>query len=178
MSVDTTPAVLEVRNPADGSLVNSVPIMDARAVNEAAAELRMAQVGWQALGPDGRATWLRRWRDWILAHADELTDLLQAETGKARPDALIEPVASCEFISYYADNAAAFLADEKVKPAGPMTLPKRLTKVYSPVPGRRHHHALELPDHAVPDGRRARRSPPAARCCRSRRRRRRWRAPG
>jgi len=134
VSVDTTSAVLEVRNPADGSLVGSVPIQDARTVNAAATELRMAQPAWEALGPDGRAVWLRRWRDWILAHADELTDLLQAETGKARPDALIEPVASCEFISYYADNAAGFLADERVKPAGPMTLPKKLTKVYSPYP--------------------------------------------
>ena len=134
MSVDTTPAVLEVRNPADGDIVGTVPVMDAAAVNAAAAELRLAQEGWAALGAEGRATWLRRWRDWILAHADELADLLQAETGKARPDATIESVASCEFISYYADNAAAFLADERVKPAGPMTLPKRLTKVYSPYP--------------------------------------------
>ncbi|PWN03202.1 aldehyde dehydrogenase [Nocardioides silvaticus] len=134
MSVDTTPAVLDVRNPADGSVVDSVPVMDARAVNEAAAELRMAQVGWEAIGPEGRAAWLRRWRDWILAHAEELTDLLVSETGKARPDAVIEPVASCEFISYYADHAAEFLADEKVKPVGPMTMPKRLTKVYSPYP--------------------------------------------
>ncbi|KAA1421722.1 aldehyde dehydrogenase family protein [Nocardioides humilatus] len=134
MSVETAPAVLEVRNPADGSLVESLPIDDARAVNEIAAELRMAQVGWEAIGPEGRAAWLHRWRDWILAHADELTDLLVSETGKARPDALIEPVASCEFISYYADNAAAFLADDHVKPAGPMSLPKKLTKVYSPYP--------------------------------------------
>jgi len=134
VSVDTAPAVLEVRNPADGSLVDTVPVMDATAVNAATAELRMAQVGWEALGADRRAVWLRRWRDWILAHAEELADLLQAETGKARPDAIIEPIASCELVSYYADNAAAFMADEKVKPAGPMSLPKKLTKVYSPYP--------------------------------------------
>lgn len=134
MSVDTAPAVLEVRSPADGSVVGSVPVMDTTAVNAAAAELRLAQAGWEALGAEGRATWLRRWRDWILAHAEELADLLQAETGKARPDAIIEPIASCEFLSYYADHAADFLAEENVRPAGTMSLPKKLTKVYSPYP--------------------------------------------
>ncbi len=134
MSVDTAPAVLEVRNPADGSLVGTVPVTDATAVNAAAAELRMAQVGWEKLGPDGRAQWLRRWRDWILSHSDELIDVLISETGKVRNDAALEVMASCEFISYYADHAAEYMADEKVKPTGPLSMPKKLTKVFSPHP--------------------------------------------
>ncbi len=133
MSVETA-TTLEVTNPADGSVVGVVPIMDAREVREAAAELRMAQVAWQELGPDGRKVWMHKWRTWILDHIEELTDLLQAETGKARPDARLEPGASCEIISYYADNAAEFLADEKVKPAGPLSAAKSLAKVYSPHP--------------------------------------------
>ncbi len=134
MTVDTSTPVIDVRNPADGSLVGSVRELDATAVNAAAAELRMAQVAWAELGGDGRARWMRRWRDWILGHADELIDVLVSETGKVRNDAALEVMASCEFISYYADNAARFTADENVKPVGPMTLPKKLTKVYSPYP--------------------------------------------
>lgn len=137
MSLDTTPvspAVLEVRNPADGRVVGSVPVMGARTVNEIAAELRMAQVGWEGLGPEGRAAWLTRWRDWILDHSDELTDLLQSETGKTRPDALIEPVGGVDFINFFAGHAAEYLADERVKPSGPLTMTKRLTKVYAPYP--------------------------------------------
>lgn len=134
MSVDARPATLEVTNPADGSVVGHVPIMDARAVNAAAAELRMAQVGWQEIGPEGRAVWLRKWRSWILAHLDEIVDLLQKESGKSLPDATVEPGASCEVINYYADNAARFMADEKVKPAGALSMAKNLAKLYVPHP--------------------------------------------
>ena len=70
-----------------------------------ARDLRLAQTAWRDMGPRARAGWLRTWRGWILDHTDELTDLLVAETGKVRPDALVETTASCEFISYYADHA-------------------------------------------------------------------------
>ena len=134
MRTTTTAATLEVRNPSDGRLVQNVPVDDRESVNRIAAELRLAQRAWAEAGPRQRARWMRRWRDWILAHTDELTDLLQAETGKVRPDALVETTASCEFITYYADHAEGFLADEKVGSSGLLSLPKRLSKTYQPYP--------------------------------------------
>lgn len=77
---------------------------------------------------------MHRWRDWILSHTDELTELLQAETGKVRPDALVETTASCEFITYYADHAEQFMAEETVRPSGVLSLPKRLSKSFHPYP--------------------------------------------
>lgn len=86
MSTATTADALDVRNPADGRLVATVPPIDTReTVNSIAADLRRAQLGWAQASPRQRSRWLHRWRDWILAHTDELTDLLQAETGKVRP---------------------------------------------------------------------------------------------
>ncbi|NKQ58747.1 aldehyde dehydrogenase family protein [Amycolatopsis sp. K13G38] len=126
--------LLEVRNPADNYLLATLDVDGEVAVADAAADLRRAQAAWAESGPQARAQWLRRWRSWILDHTDELTALLQAETGKVRPDALVETTASCEFISHYADNAARYLADESVKPAGPLSLPKRLYTRYSPYP--------------------------------------------
>jgi betaine-aldehyde dehydrogenase len=134
MSTTTTARALDVRNPADGRLVASVPMDDRETVNRIAADLRGAQVGWAEAGPRERARWLHRWRGWILAHTDELTDLLQAETGKVRPDALVETTASCEFITYYADHAERFLAGDKVRSSGLLSLPKRLSKAYHPYP--------------------------------------------
>ncbi|WP_036492574.1 aldehyde dehydrogenase family protein [Nocardioides sp. CF8] len=132
MSTTTSDHALDVYNPADGRLVATLPTDSAESVAVAAASLRDAQVAWAALDPRQRASWLRRWRDWILAHTDELTDLLQAETGKVRPDALVETTASCEFITYYADHAAEFLAEEKVRSTGLLSLAKRLSKSYHP----------------------------------------------
>lgn len=134
MSTALSVDVLEVLSPSDGRVVGKVPLDDRAVVNRVATELREAQAAWAEAGPRERARWLRRWRDWILAHTDELTDLLQSETGKVRPDALVETTASCEFINYYADNAEKFLADQKVRPAGLLSLPKRLFKTFHPYP--------------------------------------------
>jgi acyl-CoA reductase-like NAD-dependent aldehyde dehydrogenase len=103
-------SALDIRRPIDGTVVGSVPVADATRVQAITADLRAAQTEWRDIGPAARAVWLRRWRTWILEHTDELTDMLVAETGKVRPDALVETTASCEFISYYADHAKAFLA--------------------------------------------------------------------
>lgn len=132
MSTTVTVHHLEVRSPADGRLVGSVPVDSGPAVAQIAEGLRAAQTDWTATSPQERAVWLRRWRDWILSHVDELTDLLQAETGKVRPDALVETTASCEFITYYADHAAEFMADESAKTSGLLSLPKRLSKSFHP----------------------------------------------
>lgn len=127
-------ATLNIQRPSDGEAVGSVHIVDPVGVHATAEELRAAQVEWRDMGPAARATWLRRWRSWILDHTDELTDLLMAETGKVRPDALIETTGSCEFISFYADHAKEFLASERVGPGGLINLPKRLTRSYRPYP--------------------------------------------
>jgi acyl-CoA reductase-like NAD-dependent aldehyde dehydrogenase len=134
MSTTAVVQHLAVRSPVDGRLVDSVPMDTAPDVARMAEALREAQGDWAAAGPRRRAEWLRRWRDWILAHTDELTDLLMAETGKVRPDALVETTASCEFISYYADHAVEFLADRPAKSSGLLSLPKRLSTSFHPHP--------------------------------------------
>lgn len=125
---------LDIRRPASGEEIRSIPVDDAARVHAMARDLRSAQIAWRDIGPEARAGWLRRWRAWILDHTDELTDLLIAETGKVRLDALVETTASCEFISYYADHAKKFMAPEQVPSTGLLSLPKRLTRSYRPYP--------------------------------------------
>lgn len=125
---------IEVRNPADGSVVGSVPVDGPEAVAAKARELRLFQPEWEAMGARGRKPWLLKFQDWILDNADHITDVLQSETGKARAEATIEAPLSADLLKYWAGNAEAFLADRHPKPHSPLGKTKRLTTVHHPYP--------------------------------------------
>jgi acyl-CoA reductase-like NAD-dependent aldehyde dehydrogenase len=124
--------MFDVHCPADGRVVGTVANTSRADVERTAAALRAHQPSWEALGPRGRARWLRALRDWLLDNDGVVADVLQSETGKPRAEAALETPVVCDIINFYADNAAAFLADEKVKASGALSLPKRLRKVYRP----------------------------------------------
>lgn len=123
---------LTVFNPADSSVAGVVAETGPEAVAAAVDALRREQVEWEAMGPIGRAVWMRRWRDWLLDNESRLADVLQSETAKPRAEAGIEPTLACDMINYFADHAAEFLRDSRRKPHGPLGLTKRLTTVYRP----------------------------------------------
>jgi len=110
------PQLLEVRSPADGAMLDNVPLGGAADVAAAAGRLRTAQPAWEALGPEGRAVWLGRWRDWLLDEQDRLTELICRETGKAYGDAAIEVPSAVQTINYFAEHGAAFLREERPRP--------------------------------------------------------------
>ncbi len=125
---------IEVRNPADGSVVGSVPIDTPDTVAVKARELRLYQPEWEAMGVTGRKPWLLKLQDWILDNAEQLTDVVQSETGKARAEASTEAPMSADLIKYWARNAGAFLADGHPKPHNLLMRTKRLTTVHHPYP--------------------------------------------
>jgi hypothetical protein len=107
-----------VRCPATGERVGAVPVTPRPEIEAAAARLRAAQPAWQAMGAEGRAEWLGRWRDWLFDHEDELSRLMQRESGKSWGDTALEVPFATVFINYWAENAVKFLADENVSPTG------------------------------------------------------------
>ncbi len=127
------PHEVVVTCPATGQAVGSVPVATSVEVEAVAARLRAAQPGWKQMGVEGRSRWLGKWRDWLIDHRDELLTLLQLETGKSWGDANIE-TAGVQFINYWIDNAADFLADETVRPYGAANAAKKLTIAYEPYP--------------------------------------------
>lgn len=128
----STEGKLEVRNPADGSVVGVVTDMAADQVDQLATELRAAQPAWEALGPQGRARHLRDWLDWIVDHQDHILGLVHREAGKSWGDAQIELMVAMEVINYYAKHGPAFLADETRRPHGPASVTKSLKIRYRP----------------------------------------------
>jgi acyl-CoA reductase-like NAD-dependent aldehyde dehydrogenase len=109
-------------------------VQSAEAVTAVVDELRSHQPSWEALGPDARAVWLRKLRNWLLDNESRLVDIVTAETGKPRVEAAFEVMVTCDLINYYADRARKFLAPRKLRPHGPLTATKKLTTVYRPYP--------------------------------------------
>jgi acyl-CoA reductase-like NAD-dependent aldehyde dehydrogenase len=128
----STEEKLEVRNPADGSIVGVVADMSADQVGQLAAELRAAQPAWEALGPEGRARHLLNWLDWIVDHQEHILGLVHREAGKSWGDAQIELMVCMEVINYFAKHGAEFLADETRRPHGPASMTKNLRIRYRP----------------------------------------------
>ena len=134
--MQAAPAItsITVRNPADGSVVGSVPIDTPDTVAAKAAALRAAQPEWEALGPSGRKPWLLKLQDWILDNAEHLSDVLQSETGKPRTEAAMEPPLCADLLKYWAGNAEKFLADRHPPSHSPLGKVKRLTTTHRPYP--------------------------------------------
>jgi acyl-CoA reductase-like NAD-dependent aldehyde dehydrogenase len=130
----TRQSTIEVRNPADGSLVGEVPSDSPDTVAAKASELRLFQPEWEALGPRGRKPWLMKFQDWVLDNAEHLADVVQSESGKVRADASIEAPMTAGLLDYWAGNAEAFLSDRHPRPHSLLMMAKRLTTVYRPYP--------------------------------------------
>ena len=126
--------VIEVRSPADGRLVGTVPSQGAKEVKAAAAALRAAQPRWEELGSHGRAQVLLAWLDWFLDNERRLAEMVQAESGKAWGDAAMETTVAVEVINYYAKHGHEFLAPRKVRPHSRAAATKRLEVRFRPYP--------------------------------------------
>ena len=124
----------EVRRPADGTTIRSLPIDPREHVADVVARVRAAQPEWEAIGFAGRRRWLERLRDWILDHQDELDDRMQEESGKVRADAALEAFYLLDAINFWCDRGPDYLADETVVPHVPLLRQRRAKIVSRPFP--------------------------------------------
>ncbi len=124
--------VIQVRNPATLELVAEIPAVDEAGVREAVARGREAQAVWAAMTFTERGRLLRRFRDAIVDHRDRLAEVIAAETGKPRADIYGgELMYVCDAIGFWAKNAAAYLADQKITPH--LLKTKRVYSTYHPL---------------------------------------------
>lgn len=131
-SSSDVPTEVEVRNPATGAPVGTVPNMDTDAVGALARKLRDAQPAWEALGPDGRKKHLLAWLDWIVDNQDHILGLVHREAGKSWGDAKIETLVAVEVINYVTKHGASFLADENPSPHNISAISKKLKVLRRP----------------------------------------------
>ena len=101
----------EVLNPADHSVIATLPLDGAEHVREVVARVRANQPEWEALGIKGRRQWLGKLRDWLLDHQDEIADTMQAETGKVRGEASSETIYLTDLINFYGKKAKKHIGE-------------------------------------------------------------------
>jgi len=104
-------ARIGVDNPADGSMVGSVPDMGAAETKRAIAAAQAALPAWRALPAKERSAILRRWFDLMVANADDLALLLTTEQGKPLAEAKGEIAYGASFVEWFAEEAKRVYGD-------------------------------------------------------------------
>ena len=102
-------APLAVRSPVTGDPVGTVPSCTAADVAAAVERARTAQTAWVERPVTERAAVLERFADAVTAERSDLLDVVQAETGKARFDALEEVFDLVATADYYAREGPGHL---------------------------------------------------------------------
>src|SRR5438874_7505513 len=103
--------VIEVRNPADDSLVGTVPDLGTVETEIAVAAADRARKGWTALTGKQRGALLRRWAELMLQHQDDLARLMTAEQGKPVAEARGEVAYAASFLEWFGEEARRITGD-------------------------------------------------------------------
>lgn len=102
---------IEVRNPADGSLVKSVPALTPGETETAISSAVRAQKDWAERAAKERSVVLRRWFDLIVENADDLALIMTTEQGKPLTEAKGEIIYAASFIEWFAEEAKRVYGD-------------------------------------------------------------------
>jgi acyl-CoA reductase-like NAD-dependent aldehyde dehydrogenase len=122
---------IEVLAPYTGEPVGSVPAGTEADVECAMDRARAAQPAWAAISPGERGKVFLRFHDLLLERQEEILDLIQLETGKARRHALEEVLDTAVVARYYARRAERYLRPRRRK--GAMPLFTRTLEIRSPI---------------------------------------------
>jgi len=112
----------EIKNPANGEVVDSVPLGSDEDARDAIAAAKAVEQEWASTAPDARADLLRKGIDSVKAHLPELTELLTKEQGKPLFEASGELHHFLHGMQFYADLASKIRGG--VAPLPPAMNPK------------------------------------------------------
>jgi acyl-CoA reductase-like NAD-dependent aldehyde dehydrogenase len=110
--------MLDIHNPADGSLITRLPQDDADSVLHKALAARAAQPAWAALPLATRIDCLRRFRAAIVAETETLARCLSSEMGKPIAQSRNELNGLLARIDFFVETVADSIADENVADDG------------------------------------------------------------
>jgi succinate-semialdehyde dehydrogenase/glutarate-semialdehyde dehydrogenase len=122
-------STFEVRNPATGGVLGTVPKMGAGETRHAIDAANGAWSAWRKQTAKQRSAVLRRWHDLMLENADDLALILTTEQGKPLAEAKGEIQYAASFLEWFAEEAKRVYGDTIPSPAAD----KRLVVVKEPV---------------------------------------------
>lgn len=121
-------------NPATGEELGQVPNTDMRDIPEMFALARRAQKLWAERSFKQRARAITQMREYIVAHADELSTVISKSNGKTRVDALATEVLPCSLAcDWYSRHAEKVLQDKKLAIDSLLFFNKRTTMQRKPL---------------------------------------------
>ena len=109
----TGPETRTTVSPLDGADLATVPVSTESDVDAAFAAARVAQLGWARTPLRTRKKALLRLHDLVLAHREELLDLVQLESGKARSHAFDEVLHTALTGRYYGRTLSRILGPHR-----------------------------------------------------------------
>lgn len=116
---------VSVQNPSTGKVIYQLPQLTSDAVGKRISEARLAQTLWAAQPVAERTKVLKKLANLLLEHQEQLLDLVQLETGKARGHALEELTGAVSSANYYGKISEKHLARRRSKAGVPIA-----TKTY------------------------------------------------
>ena len=132
MAAPTTGSrTLTVTDPRSDEEIGTYPVSDRDDVLAAVERARGALRWWTDQGYRGRRQWLLEYKRAIAARAEELADLISAETGKPTEDALLEVFLTVSHLEWAAKKAQSLLQRRSV-PAGLMMSNQSASVGYEP----------------------------------------------
>ncbi|OUS32464.1 succinate-semialdehyde dehydrogenase (NADP(+)) ['Osedax' symbiont bacterium Rs2_46_30_T18] len=104
-------AVQQIFNPADGSLLGTVPMLGAGETRMAIEAADSAKVQWAEMTAGERSAIMRRWYELMIENADLLAEILTLEQGKPLAEARGEVLYGASYIEWYAEEGKRIYGD-------------------------------------------------------------------
>ncbi len=102
---------IEVLNPADSSVVGSVPSLGADETQKAIKAGQDAYILWKKLTAKERSGYLRKWFDLIVSHKTDLAYIMTSEQGKPLVEAEGEILYGAAYVEWFAEEAKRVYGD-------------------------------------------------------------------
>jgi len=104
-------AVVDVTNPANGTILGTIPRMGTDETRRAIEAANSALPAWRARTARERSLILRRWFDLIMASQEDLAMIMTAEQGKPLAESKGEIAYAASFIEWFAEEGKRIYGD-------------------------------------------------------------------